>query len=253
MRFDDTDTTTRDSNSVGLGGWANAQSAGSIAESEGRSLMAVRFMNQVFGWMAAGLALSGAIAWTVLSNEVTRMAVAKLMLPLVIVELITVIALSAMLHKLAPAAAAAGFLFYSALNGLTLAPILYMYTTASVANAFFVSAGTFGAMAFLGATTKKDLSGLGSFLMMGVIAILIASVVNMFLGSSALDWAVSVLGALIFTGLAAVDVQRFKKLGYTGFRNARETSQWAIRGALNLYLDFINMFLFVLRLFGDRR
>jgi FtsH-binding integral membrane protein len=127
------------------------------------------------------------------------------------------------------------------------------YTGASVANVFFVTAGTFTAMAFIGTVTKKDLSGIGSFLMMGVIAILIASVVNMFIGSGGLNFAVSVLGALIFTGLTAVDAQRFRKLGWSGFSTQRDASQWAIRGALNLYLDFINMFLFLLRLFGNRR
>ncbi|MSP92388.1 MAG: Bax inhibitor-1/YccA family protein [Myxococcales bacterium] len=218
-----------------------------------RALAASKFLTQVFGWMAGGLALSGGIAAAVLSNEVTLQFAASWMLPLVIVELVTVIALSALLHKLSTGAAAAGFLFYSALNGLTLAPILAMYTGASVANAFFASAAAFGGMAVLGATTKRDLSGVGSFLMMGVFAILGASLVNFFLASAALDWAVSILGALIFTGLAAVDTQRFKKLGYGGFSSDREQGQWAIRGALNLYLDFINMFLFILRIFGDRR
>jgi len=108
-------------------------------------------------------------------------------------------------------------------------------------------------MAFIGLTTKRDLTGMGSFLMMGVIALIIAMVVNMFLASTALDWAVSVIGVLLFAGLTAYDVQKFKRLGYLGFSTAREASQMAIAGALNLYLDFINMFLFLLRLFGDRR
>jgi FtsH-binding integral membrane protein len=166
---------------------------------------------------------------------------------------VAVMVFSGMLQRMSVAVAAATFLGYSALTGLTLGVIVSMYTTASVANAFFVSAGTFGAMAVIGATTKKNLSGLGSFLMMGVIAILIASVVNFFLHSGALDFAVSILGALIFTGLAAVDVQRFKSMGFLGFSTTREASQMALRGALNLYLDFINMFLFLLRIFGDRR
>ena len=218
-----------------------------------RSEMAVTFMNHVFGWMSAGLALSGAIAYVVLSSQAIFSAVAEWYLPLIIGELVMVVVLSARLHKMSAAAAGAMFLAYAALNGLTLGVIVAMYTGTSVAKVFFITSGTFGAMAAIGATTKKDLTGMGSFLMMGVIAILIAMVVNIFLGSSALDFVISVLGALIFAGLTAYDVQKFKAAGYMGFRTTREASQGAIRGALNLYLDFINMFLFLLRIFGDRR
>jgi FtsH-binding integral membrane protein len=218
-----------------------------------RTALAASFMNQVFGWMAAGLAVSGGVAWMVLGSPALYEFTARLFLPLMIAELVLVFALSAALHKLSSTAAAAGFLVYSALNGMTIGLVVSFYSPASVANVFFVTAGTFTAMAVIGTVTKKDLSGFGSFLMMGVIAILIASVVNFFLKSSALDFAVSALGALIFTGLTAVDAQRFRKLGYSGFSTQREASQWAIRGALNLYLDFINMFLFLLRLFGNRR
>ncbi len=218
-----------------------------------RSEMAVTFMNHVFGWMAAGLALSGAVAWVVMSSAAIFQAVAGLYIPLIIAELVMVFVLSARLSKMSAGAAAAMFLAYAALNGLTLGVIVAMYTGASVARVFFITAGSFGAMAAIGAVTKKDLTGMGSFLMMGVIAILIAMVVNLFLASSALDWAISVIGALIFAGLTAYDVQKFKAAGYMGFKTKREASQWAIRGALNLYLDFINMFIFLLRLFGDRR
>lgn len=218
-----------------------------------RSAMAASFLTQVFGWMAAGLALSGAVAWWVMSSQAVFEQVAGLYLPLVIAELVMVIALSAGLRKMSGAVAATMFLAYAGLNGLTLGVIVALYTGASVARVFFITAGTYGAMAAIGATTRKDLSGMGSFLMMGVIAIILASIVNIFLASTALDWALSVLGALVFAGLTAFDVQRFKALGYTGFATSREASQWAIRGALHLYLDFINMFLFLLRLFGDRR
>jgi len=243
-----------DRDPVQFDGWSGAaqQQAASL-EHAGRTQMAATFMNQVFGWMAGGLALSGAIAWWVTGSAAALEAVAGLFLPLVIAEFLVVLGLSAALHKMSAMAAAAGFLVYSALNGLTLGLVVSTYTGASVANVFFVTAGTFTAMAAIGAITKKDLSGVGSFLMMGVIAIVIASVVNLFLHSGALDWAVSVLGALIFTGLTAVDSQRFRKMGYMGFANEREAGQFAIRGALNLYLDFINMFLFLLRLFGSRR
>lgn len=224
-----------------------------IAEHGQRSALAATFLTQVFGWMAAGLALSGATAAWVMSSEAVWAQVSGLFIPLMIAEVVMVIALSAGLRKMSAGVAATMFLAYAALNGLTLGVIVALYTGASVARVFFITAGTYGAMAAIGATTRKDLSGMGSFLMMGVIAILIASVVNIFLASSALDWALSVLGALVFAGLTAFDVQRFKALGYTGFATRREASQWAIRGALHLYLDFINMFLFLLRIFGDRR
>ncbi len=222
-------------------------------EHQDRSALAASFLTQVFAWMAGGLALSGAVAAWVMSSEAVFGTVAGLYIPLVIAELIMVVVLSAGLRKMSAAVAATMFLAYAALNGLTLGVIVAMYTGTSVARVFFITAGSYGAMAAFGATTRKNLTAMGSFLMMGLFAIIIASVVNLFLASSALHWALSVLGALLFAGLTAYDVQRFKAIGYTGFATPREASQWAIRGALNLYLDFINMFLFLLRLFGDRR
>lgn len=222
-------------------------------EHANRQALARVFMNHVFGWMAAGLALSGAVAWYILSSEAAYGTAQGLFLPLIIGELVLVVALSATLHKLSAAAAASLFLLYAAMNGLTLGVVVAAYTTASVARVFFITSGTYGAMAFIGLTTRKDLTAMGSFLMMGLIALIIASVVNIFLGSSALDWAVSVIGVLLFAGLTAYDVQKFKRMGYLGFTTSRQASQMAISGALNLYLDFINMFLFLLRIFGDRR
>ena len=149
--------------------------------------------------------------------------------------------------------AATLFLVYAALNGLTLGVVVALYTTASVARVFFITAGGYGAMAMIGMTTKKDLSGFGGFLMMGLVSLLIAFVVNYFLASSALDWALSAVGVLLFAGLTVYDVQRFKRLGYMGFATKRQASKMAIHGALNLYLDFINLFLMLLRLFGNQR
>ena len=230
--------------------WAGGVDA---QEHRGRSALAATFMTQVFGWMSAGLALSGALAWWVMSSPEVLASVAGWYLPLMIGELVMVVALSAGLRKMSVGVAASMFLAYAALNGLTIGVIVAMYTGASVARVFFITAGSYGAMAAWGATTRKELSAMGSFLMMGVFAIVIAMVVNMFLASSALDWTISVLGVLVFAGLTAFDVQRFKAMGYTGFSDKREAGQFAIRGALQLYLDFINMFLFLLRLFGDRR
>lgn len=224
-----------------------------LAERSARTDMAAQFTTQIFGWMAGGLALSGATAFAVMSSPAVQQVVFPLMLPLIIVELVVVIGLSAMLRRISASTAAAAFLGYSALNGLTLAPVVMMYTAASAANVFFVTAGTFAAMAFVGATTKRDLTGMGSFLMMGVIAMIITSVVNLFIGSNALQFGISAIGALIFTGLTAYDVQRFRQLGYLGFRSDEERRKAGIVGALTLYLDFVNLFLNLLRLFGNRR
>ena len=149
--------------------------------------------------------------------------------------------------------AAVAFLSYAAVNGLTLGLLVSFYTPESVANTFFITAGTFGGMAVFGAVTKRDLSSLGSFLIMGIWALMLAFVVNWFMHSSALQYAISAIGALIFTGLTAVDVQRFRKMGHLGFHTAEEEGKAALVGALNLYLDFVNLFIYLLRLFGDRR
>ncbi len=222
-------------------------------EASARTQMAARFMNQVFGWMAGGLALSGGLALTVASSEPLMQAALRLFIPLIVVEFVVVIALSAAIERMSATVAAGAFLFYSALTGVTFAPLLLIYTGASVANVFFVTAATFTAMAAYGAVTKRDLTGVGSFLIMGVFAILIAGVVNIFLGSNALQFAISVVGALIFTGLTAYDVQKFRSLGYLGFSNPEARRKAALRGALNLYLDFINLFVNLLRIFGSRR
>ena len=218
-----------------------------------RTDMAARFMNQVYGWMAGALAVSGVIAMTVLSSEALVSAAIRLYIPLIIAELLVVVALSALVQRMSATVAAGAFLFYAALTGVTFAPILLLYTGASVANVFFVTAGTFTSMAVFGAVTKRDLTGMGSFLMMGVVAILIAAVVNLFLASNALQFAISLVGALVFTGLTAYDVQKFKSLGYMGFSNPEQRRKTALIGALNLYLNFINLFLSLLRLFGGRR
>ncbi len=230
-------------------GWAHTNDI----EHAGRTDMAARFTSRMFGWMAGGLALSGAVAATVLSSESLYLGVAEWFRPLLFLELAMVIGFSALLKRMSFATAAASFLAYAAVNGLTLGLIVSLYTRESVANTFFISAGTFGTMAFVGATTKRDLTGVGSFLMMGVWALIIAGIVNWFMHSSALQYAISGIGALIFTGLTAYDVQRFRKMGYMGFHTSEEEGKVALVGALNLYLDFVNLFLMMLRLFGGRR
>jgi FtsH-binding integral membrane protein len=142
---------------------------------------------------------------------------------------------------------------YAALMGLSLSSIFFAYTGESIARTFFVTAGTFGAMSLYGYTTKRDLSGMGSFLIMGVFGLIIASVVNMFLHSSGLSFAVSVLGVLIFTGLTAYDTQKLKAIYYQMGAGGEMLAKATIMGALSLYLDFINMFMYMLRFMGDRR
>ena len=145
------------------------------------------------------------------------------------------------------------FFLYAGLNGVTLAPLFLLYTTASLASTFFVTAGTFAAMSFYGYTTKKDLTSWGSFLFMGLIGIIIASVVNIFLQNSMLYWVISYAGVLIFIGLTAYDTQKIKEMNILGNEGTEEDTKEAIRGALKLYLDFINLFIMLLRIMGTRR
>ena len=223
------------------------------------------FLAKVFNWMAIGLGLTGVIAFLTINSQTALQMLftvqdgyAKpnmLLYGLLIAELGMVFYLSARIQKISAQAATGIFLGYSALNGVTLSTILLYYTASSVTATFFVTAGMFGAMAVYGFVTKKDLSSWGSFLFMGLIGIIIASVVNMFLGSSMMSWIISGIGVIIFTGLTAYDVQQITRMGEQGIMNGGESAirKGAIMGALKLYLDFINLFLMLLRFMGDRR
>ncbi|SPJ14671.1 conserved membrane hypothetical protein [Syntrophobacter sp. SbD2] len=145
------------------------------------------------------------------------------------------------------------FFAYSFLNGLTLSTIFLIYTKASIANTFFVTAGTFAAMSLYGYTTKRDLTSIGSFLMMGLIGIIIASFVNFFFRSPAIYWLITYAGIAVFVGLTAYDAQKIKEMAYAGFSGSEDERKGAVIGALRLYLDFINLFLLLLRIFGSRR
>ena len=225
------------------------RSAGASSAADVRS-----FLNRVFLWMTAGLAITGATSLWVVSTPAVMMAVLQNRLVfygLMIAELVMVMAFSAVVRRAGAMAAAGMFLAYAFLNGLTLSIIFLVYTSGSLASTFFITAGTFGAMSVFGAVTKRDLSSWGSFLFMGLIGVVLASVVNIFIGSSMLSWVMSCAGVLVFTGLTAYDTQRIAAMAYEG-GNA-DGSPAAINGALRLYLDFINLFLSLLRLFGDRR
>jgi FtsH-binding integral membrane protein len=171
---------------------------------------------------------------------------------LIIAELALVWILSANIGRMAPATATAMFLGYSALNGLTMAAIFWVYTSSSIASTFFITAGTFAAMSAWGYFTKRDLSGMGSFLFMALIGLILASIVNIFWANSTLYWIITFAGVLIFVALTAYDTQKIKRLA-AQVSDETGAGRVAIMGALTLYLDFINLFLFMLRILGGRR
>jgi len=214
------------------------------------------FFPQVYGWMTAGLGLTAMVALLTISSEsMLGMIFGNKMVffGLIFGELGLVIALSAAINRISASAATLMFLLYSALNGVTFAAIFMIYTRGSIASTFFVAAGTFAAMSVYGRVTKRDLTGWGSFFFMGLIGIIIASVVNIFLHSEMLYWITSYIGVFVFVGLTAYDTQKIKKIGQAGFADGESRQKAAILGALRLYLDFINLFLMLLRVMGNRR
>jgi len=212
-------------------------------------------LTRVYAWMTAGLLTTGAIAMFVASSPALVGVIFSspiVFFGLMIAEVAMVWVLSANLMRMSPAMATGMFLGYAALNGLTLSLIFLVYTAASVASTFFITAGTFAVMSLIGYTTKRDLSKLGGMLFMALIGLIIASVVNMFVASSALAWVISYAGVLIFVGLTAYDTQKIKRMiAQVSGEDAEQ--RVAIYGALNLYLDFINLFLYLLRILGRRR
>lgn len=215
------------------------------------------FMRGVYLWMAIGLAITAFFAYGTLAFVPLQRLVFSSQYTfygLLIAEVLLVIALSAAIHKLSSFAATGMFILYSTLNGMTLSVLLLVYTSQSIFTAFLTTAGMFAAMSIYGLVTKRDLTGMGSFMMMGVFGILIAMVVNMFVGSSTLDLGISILGVFIFLGLTAFDTQALRNMGESApMDDALAIRRGTIIGALKLYLDFINIFIMLLRLFGDRR
>ena len=210
------------------------------------------FIRSVYGWMAGGLLVTTlASLWVVQSTAMQQLILGNrgVMWFLILAELGLVFFLSFRIQKISAGTAAASFLVYSLLNGLTLSVIFFAYTTASIVLAFGVAAGMFGAMAIYGLATKRDLTSWGSFFFMGLIGLIICSVVNIFLKSSALGWTISIIGVFVFLGLTAYDNQKLKAMAVA----SGPTENYAVIGALSLYLDFINLFLFLLRIFGSRR
>jgi len=214
------------------------------------------YMLRVYNYMGFALAITGLVAFFtantpamiefIFGNKLVMYAV-------MLAPLGMVLWLSFGINKMKAETAQLVFWVYSVVMGLSLASIFLVYTGASIAKVFFITSATFGAMSLWGYTTKKDLSGMGSFLLMGLIGIIIASIVNIFLKSDALGFAVSIIGVLVFVGLTAYDTQKIKQTYFAVAGNVEAASKAAIMGALNLYLDFINLFLHLLRFMGDRR
>ncbi len=215
------------------------------------------YMLKVYNYMGAGLVITGLVAfftsqWAVSSPENAQLLYGSpLAWVIMLSPLAFVLVLSFGINKLSASSAQLIFWAFAAVMGLSLSSIFLVYTGASIAKVFFITAATFGAMSLYGYTTKRDLTGWGNFLFMGLIGIIIASVVNIFLGSSMLDFAISVIGVLVFVGLTAYDTQKIKE-SYSDAFGAEVLAKGAIMGALSLYLDFINLFMMLLHLFGNR-
>ncbi len=222
-----------------------------------------RIMTQVYVWMSAALLLTAGTAYFTANSPALLQLIfgnsASIWI-LFILELGLVLGVSAGINRLSPATATVLFLLYSVVNGLTLSAIFFAYSIGTIYQAFAASALTFGAMSFVGYTTKKDLTGWGGVLIMALIGLIVASVINIFWGNSVMDAIITYIGVFIFVGLTAYDTQKIKEMSYAieqgsqmGYTDAAAPRRIAILGALTLYLDFINLFLYILRLFGRNR
>ena len=226
--------------------------------------MSRSFVSTVFLWMFAALGITAAAAYLFGTNEtlfstlinITPQGEANMSILgwiVTLAPLIIVITMSARMHKMSVQQAVLWYVIYSILMGVSLSFIFWAYTTASIFKTFIISAGMFGVMAVLGYTTKTDLTKFGAFMYMALIGIIIATLVNFFMHSARLDYIISIIGVLIFTGLTAFDVQKIKQIGDAGFNDGDVMAKITIQAALTLYLDFLNLFLYLLRFFGNSR
>jgi len=216
------------------------------------------FVKSVYQWMCIGLALTGFIAYYVAGNNTLISILSRnpmILFVLIIAELGLVFAISGMVNRMSSATAATLFVIYSGLNGVVLSFVFLVYTRASIVSTFFICSATFLACSIYGWTTKRDLTSLGGFFIMGLFGIIIASIVNMFMRSSVVYYAISYIGVFIFIGLTAYDTQKLKNMALTqpAGVDGSVVRKGAILGALSLYLDFINLFLMLLRIFGQVR
>ncbi|ATO32677.1 Inner membrane protein YbhL [Dickeya dianthicola] len=231
------------------------RSNGSIVQQASTGLQT--YMAQVYGWMTCGLLLTAFVAWYAANTPAVLQLVFSSKITfygLVIAQLGLVFVLSGMVHRLSGGVATTLFMLYSALTGLTLSSIFIVYSGESIASTFVITGGMFGAMSLYGYVTKRDLTGMGSMLFMALIGILLATLVNFWLKSEGLQLAITYIGVLVFVGLTAYDTQKLKNIGEELSVDDRDSfRKYSIMGALTLYLDFINLFLMLLRLFGSRR
>ena len=215
------------------------------------------YLSSVFRYMAGGLCITAFISYFTIQSPVFMASLINnpfLYIALLVIEVVVAMYLSLRISTFSAQKATAIFILYSALNGITLAPLLFFYTGASVVKTFFICAGMFGAMSIYGHSTKRDLTSWGSFLFMGLIGIIIASLANFFFKSSAVNAAITYIGVFIFLGLTAYDVQKLKEFGQNmPTDNPTVAQRGIILGALTLYLDFINLFIYLLRIFGNIR
>ena len=216
------------------------------------------YMLRIYNYMASGLALTGIVAYVFAAGDANSMYASVARTPLIYLVMLAplgfVLVLSFGINRMQASTAQALFWAFSGVMGLSLASIFLHFTGASIARVFFITAGTFAAMSLYGYTTQRDLTQFGSFLMMGLIGIILASLVNVFLASSALQFAISVIGVIVFVGLTAYDTQRIKDMYFEiDHSDAQVAGKTAIMGALSLYLDFINLFMMLLQLLGVRR
>ncbi len=228
-----------------------------IEEKEGLvSLAFPALMRKVYVWMTLALVITGFTAYGIAENPGLAYTIVTnrlLLWGLIIIEFGLVIAITGAINRLSAATATLLFVLYSIVNGATLSVIFLAYTISSIASVFFITAGTFAVMAFVGYTTKKDLTSLGRILFMGLIGIIIATIVNLFLGNSMLNMIISYVGVVVFVGLTAYDSQKIKNMLYAADDMTEEAQKLALLGSLTLYLDFINLFLWILRIFGNNR
>ncbi|MBE6323883.1 MAG: Bax inhibitor-1/YccA family protein [Bacteroidales bacterium] len=217
--------------------------------------VASTLMRSVYYWMAGALAITGLTAMLVANNPALLnflFSSPTLVWGLLIGEIVLVLILSAAINRLSFSTATLLFILYSVINGVTLSSIFVVYTQGSIASTFFITAGMFGGLALYGSVTKKDLSGMGRFLFMTLIGLIIASIVNIFMHSEMLYWITTFVGVLVFAGLTAWDAQKIQQMALMADDVNESTQKMALLGALTLYLDFINLFLYLLRIFGKR-
>jgi len=212
------------------------------------------FFSRLYAWMAGALVLSAFVAWGMGTNPQAVQFLTthiNLLYLAIVAELVVVILLSAMLHRISVTTAILGFMLYAALTGFTLSIIFLVYTAASITTTFLVTAGSFGALSLYGFTTRSNLGAWGGFLIMSLIGMIIASLINLFLHSAMVQWILTYAGVIIFAGLTAYDTQKLKAMCLMS--EGEGLAKLAVYGALNLYLDFINLFLHLLQLFGRRK